>query len=346
MTTTETRSKNDNKQLISIPIPSGTEPLQIDFSSELSLSTKQPPTVLTIAGSDPSGGAGVEADLKTITSLKCYGLTCITTLTTQNTTGVKAKLNTDYDTITGILSTIFDDFTQLDAIKVGVVTAEVVRWFFEHYHEIKWKVKFVVIDPIISSSSGFDLSKLKIVQDCVESVYPWATLLTPNFNEAMKILHVLGYSYEDAVRVDNSGLKSPTADEERENKHVSSESGSIEEFKRFTKFLTLKLKCRAVLLKGGHMPEVENPNIIQEILYDSLSNQFTIYKHTKMTGLKNTHGTGCTLSSSISSYLAKGHSLQEAVKLGVLYVHQALVHADETIGYGAGPLNHNWQLNQ
>ncbi|GMG39379.1 unnamed protein product [Ambrosiozyma monospora] len=226
--TTETCPQNGNKQLIDIPIPNGTEPIQIDFSSELSPATKQPPTVLTIAGSDPSGGAGVEADLKTITSLKCYGLTCITTLTTQNTTGVKAKLNTDYDTITGIMSTIFEDFIQLDAIKVGVVTSEVVRWFSEHYHEIKWKVKFVVIDPIISSSSGFDLSKLKIVQDCVEVVYPWATLLTPNFNEAMKILHVLGVSYEDAVRDDNSELKSPCVNEEKGNRHVSPESGSIE----------------------------------------------------------------------------------------------------------------------
>ncbi|GMG20086.1 unnamed protein product [Ambrosiozyma monospora] len=162
----------------------------------------------------------------------------------------------------------------------------------------------------------------------------------------MKILHVLGVSYEDAVRDDNSELKSPCVNEEKGNRHVSPESGSIEQFKRFTKFLTLKLKCRAVLLKGGHMPEVENPDIIQEILYDSLKDQFTIYKHTKMTGLKNTHGTGCTLSSSISSYLSMGHSLQEAVKLGVLYVHQTLVHADETIGYGPGPLNHNWQLNQ
>ncbi len=293
----------------------------LDNSVELIEPQRTIPKVLTIAGSDPSGGAGIEADIKTITAMGCYGMTCIDGITVQNTMGVYGKYVTDLKTLGQIMSANFDNDGHIDAIKIGMMTEAVVQWFKRSYS--RGMVKYLVVDPIISSSSGYNLAKMKLVKEAIDNVYLHATLLTPNFEEALKIIDIMG--------MDRS-------------KYTS--KNNMESFCRLAKDIARFTKCRTVLLKGGHMPiSGINDTELVDILYDpDNADEFTVFKHCRILGAKNTHGTGCTLSSAITSCLALGKSLQEAVEIGTCYVHNALRFADSGLGKGKGPLNHIYTL--
>ncbi|QPG76564.1 hypothetical protein FOA43_003954 [Brettanomyces nanus] len=284
------------------------------------------PRVITIAGSDPSGGAGIEADIKTISVLGCYGMTCIDGITIQNTKGVFGKELADFSTIDTIMTSNFDDNEEIDAIKVGMMTGSVVQWFRERYGDCN--VKYLVVDPIISSSSGYNLAKQNLIKDAAMHIYSKATLLTPNFREALQIMNILGHDT---------------------SKYTS--ANDLTHYTNLAEDISAATRCRAVLLKGGHMPRIgqsQNNNTICDILYDSSmpkSSQITIYKHSRIIRGKNTHGTGCTLSSAIASYLSLGRNLQDAVKLATCYVHNAMRFADSSLGQGVGPLNHIYDVS-
>lgn len=256
--------------------------------------------VLSIAGSDSGGGAGIQADLKTFAALGCYGMTAITALTAQNTLGVSAIHGVPPEMLKAQLCAVFDDIG-VDAVKIGMLHApDIVRtvaWALKQY-----KVQRVVLDPVMVATSGDRLITPMTVQVLVDELFPLATVVTPNLDEAALLLSrpiEAAHELEAAARD------------------------------------LLAMGAPAVLLKGGHLPGdevadllVTGPGPTQRLASPRIES-------------RNTHGTGCTLSSAIASYLALGEPLDRAVALARSYILQAIEQgADVYTGAGHGPLNH------
>ncbi|MDE5829290.1 MAG: bifunctional hydroxymethylpyrimidine kinase/phosphomethylpyrimidine kinase [Duncaniella sp.] len=257
--------------------------------------------VLSIAGSDCSGGAGIQADIKTISAIGCYAMTAITAVTVQNTTGVSAVQGIEPTVVEGQIDMVTADIPPL-AIKTGMlydaaVTAAVAR-ALKRYLAVRPDVP-VVVDPVMVSTSGAMLIEPDAVKLLREEIFPLATLITPNIHEAK----ALTGSDDPAVQW-----------------RMLREAG-----------------CRSVLLKGG---DSERTDIKTDYLgMDGEEELLPIVADAVPT--RNTHGTGCTLSSAIASYLALGYGLRNAVERGKLYVTRALqAGAFVTAGSGHGPVNH------
>lgn len=296
------------------------------------------PAVLTIAGSDNSGGAGIEADLKTITAHGVYGLTCITALTAQNTQLVQSFEKTPEAQIRNILDRNFDDFVlgydnpddiPLKVIKTGMLTKEAVLAIKDHLtffakHNIK-----LIIDPVMISTSGSELFDKEAMKICVDSLIKQSFLVTPNFVEAVALLKLkLGESYQE-----------PKIE-------------SIDDFVNFVIQLQNSLGCENLLVKGGHIPWDSKKNkpysgehkshqdvLIKDVLYQTSTDSIIVYE-SEFIHTQNTHGTGCTLSSSIASNVAKGLSLEQSLPLSINYIHKGMLSLSKPLGHGHGPLNH------
>jgi hydroxymethylpyrimidine/phosphomethylpyrimidine kinase len=258
--------------------------------------------VLSIAGSDSGGGAGIQADLKTFAALGCYGMTAITALTAQNTLGVSAIHGVPSEMLKAQLCAVFDDIG-VDAVKIGMLHApDIVRtvaWALKHYG-----VKQVVLDPVMVATSGDTLITPTTVQVLVDELFPLATVITPNLDEAALLL---GRTIESA-----SELEVAARD-------------------------LLAMGAPAVLLKGGHLPGAE----VADLLVTGTGPAQRLAS--PRIASRNTHGTGCTLSSAIASHLALGEPLDRAVALGRSYILQAIAQgADVYTGAGHGPLNHGF----
>jgi hydroxymethylpyrimidine/phosphomethylpyrimidine kinase len=256
--------------------------------------------VLSIAGSDSGGGAGIQADLKTFAALGCYGMTAITALTAQNTLGVSGIHGVPPEMLKAQLSAVLDDIG-VDAVKIGMLHApEIVRtvaWALKHY-----KVERVVLDPVMVATSGDRLIAPDTVQVLVDELFPLATVVTPNLDEAALLL---GRPITAA-----SELEAAARD-------------------------LLAMGATAVLLKGGHLPG----NEVADLLVTNAGASQRLAS--PRIASRNTHGTGCTLSSAIAAYLALGHPLDQAVAQARSYILQAIASgADVYTGAGHGPLNH------
>lgn len=256
--------------------------------------------VLTIAGSDSSGGAGIQADLKTFSALGTYGMSCICALTAQNTKGVTMVTNTPVEMVTAQLQAIFDDVPP-EGIKTGMLsTASIVSAvadFLRNHNTAP-----LVVDPVMVATTGAILLEENAIDAYKKELLPLADLVTPNIPEAEVL----------------SGLSITNA----------------EEMKEAAKKI-YALGAKAVLVKGGH--RVEDA---MDILYDG--KEFTVFKGDRV-DTKNTHGTGCTLSSALAALLAKGHSLHDAVSKAKVYMNGAIAKAkDESVGHGNGPVHHFW----
>ncbi|MCW5668650.1 MAG: bifunctional hydroxymethylpyrimidine kinase/phosphomethylpyrimidine kinase [Hydrogenophaga sp.] len=257
--------------------------------------------VLSIAGSDSGGGAGIQADLKTFAALGCYGMTAITALTAQNTLGVSAIHGVPPEMLKAQLSAVLDDIG-VDAVKIGMLHApEIVRtvaWALRHYG-----VKIVVLDPVMVATSGDRLIAPETVQVLVEELFPLATVVTPNLDEAALLL---GRPIADAGELDAAARD------------------------------LLALGAQAVLLKGGHLPGDEVADLL--VSGDGPAQRLA----SPRIASRNTHGTGCTLSSAVAAYLALGQPLEQAVAKARSYILQAIaMGADVYTGAGHGPLNHS-----
>jgi hydroxymethylpyrimidine/phosphomethylpyrimidine kinase len=257
--------------------------------------------VLSIAGSDSGGGAGIQADLKTFAALGCYGMTAITALTAQNTLGVSAIHGVPPEMLKAQLSAVLDDIG-VDAVKIGMLHApEIVRtvaWALRHYG-----VKLVVLDPVMVATSGDRLIAPETVQVLVEELFPLATVVTPNLDEAALLL---GRPIADAGQLDAAARD------------------------------LLALGAQAVLLKGGHLPGDEVADLL--VSGDGPAQRLA----SPRIASRNTHGTGCTLSSAVAAYLALGQPLEQAVAKARSYILQAIaMGADVYTGAGHGPLNHS-----
>ncbi len=259
------------------------------------------PKALTIAGSDSGGGAGIQADLKTFLALGVYGSSVITAITAQNTKEVTAVHNIPLDIIEKQVDAVLSDI-RADAVKIGMLsTSNIIKTIAKKLKS--YNVKNIVLDTVMVSASGAKLLEDSAIDTLKKELIPMALVITPNIYEAEVL--------------------------------IKSKIKALEGMKKAAKEI-IKLGCKSVLVKGGHLNISDNKII--DIFYDGKT--FIEIKNKKIN--KTGHGTGCTLSSAIAANIAKGMELKEAVKNAIDYVHKALEK-----GFKVGEMNyvlrHDWK---
>ncbi len=257
------------------------------------------PNVLTIAGSDSGGGAGIQADLKTFSALETFGASVLTALTAQNTRRVTAVHVAPASFVRAQIEAVFEDI-RIDAVKIGMLASaeiiDVVADCLRHY-----RPRHVVIDPVMIAKSGDRLLDPDAL-DALKRALPLASIVTPNLPEAGALLDQVPPRNEDEMRSAGRAL--------------------------------LKLGPSAVLMKGGHL---EGPELV-DLLIDGRGE---LRLPSLRQATRNTHGTGCTLSSALASYLARGFTLEDATRRAQTYVEGAITAAHELeVGRGHGPVHH------
>lgn len=258
------------------------------------------PSVLTIAGFDGSGGAGIQADIKTFSALGCYATSVLTALPVQNTMGVRKIYPIPMEAVADQIEAVLDDiFPQ--AIKIGMVhTPQLVETIVNTLN--KYPKIPIVFDPVMVATSGHRLIEEETIHTIVEKLFPLADIITPNMDEASIL----------------AGMEVKTV----EDMNVAGKK-------------ILRSGCRNILLKGGHQ---ESPTVTS-IFFDEKGNQTSFETEKFITN--NTHGSGCTLSSAIAAYIARGEKLYRSVELAQHYVFEAIKHGRDVVtGKGNGPLNH------
>ena len=257
-------------------------------------------TMMTVAGSDSSGGAGIQADIKTATALGVFATSAITSITAQNTTGVQAIFDLDAEVVREEIRSILSDISP-DAVKIGMVSApEIIKTIAE---ELKGYEGPVVLDPVMVSTSGSPLLKEEAMDSLKSLLFPCATLLTPNIPEAELLTGM--------------NITSVAAQEE------AAEALN-------------KAYGASVLVKGGH-----GTGRAVDVFYDGQIHHY----EKSMLDNPNTHGTGCTLSSAIASFLALGLEEAKAVEEAKNYVYDAIADGLD-LGRGRGPINHMVRRNK
>lgn len=262
--------------------------------------------VLTIAGSDSGGGAGIQADIKAISAMGCFASSAITAITAQNTLGVDAVHPVPLDILAAQIDAVLSDIGT-DAIKIGMLhSAEVVSLVADKIEQ--YGITNVVLDPVMVSTSGHKLIEDNAIEIMKNRLIPLARVITPNLPEA-EIL---------------SGC-TITAQQE---------------FPQIATFLSHN-NSTSVLLKAGHL----NGDTLTDYFYNAEDGIMTLLP-SKRVDTRNTHGTGCTLSSALAAALARGESLTEAAISAKRYIEQAIITgAKYDIGHGHGPVNHFFALN-
>ncbi|MCG9596344.1 bifunctional hydroxymethylpyrimidine kinase/phosphomethylpyrimidine kinase [Vibrio sp. Isolate25] len=260
-----------------------------------------PPIVLTIAGSDSGGGAGIQADIKAMSATGSYACSVITAITSQNTLGVTAIHPIPLEHIESQLDAVFTDLNVV-AVKVGMLAdARIIKVVADKIRQ--YKPAHLVVDPVMVATSGDLLLEQSAISTLKEQLIPMADLITPNLPEGAALIDSAVPENEDQMGNMIEGLRA--------------------------------LGAKAVLLKGGHLEKDDNSN---DLLILAQTSELLSAKRLPT---RNTHGTGCTLSSAIASYLAQGNRLHKAVYLGKQYISQAIAHADElNVGKGHGPVHH------
>ena len=256
--------------------------------------------VLSIAGSDSGGGAGIQADLKTIAALGCYGMTAITALTAQNTLGVRSIHAVPPDMLRDQIDAVLEDIG-VHAVKIGMLhSPAIVRTVAEAID--RHVLKLVILDPVMVATSGAVLIDSPAIEVLVRDLFPLATVITPNLDEASLLV---GRPIDSEEAMEAAGKE------------------------------LIGKGAKAVLMKGGHLAG----EVVSDLLvtHDRQSH----WMRSPRIATSNTHGTGCTLSAAIAAYLAMGNSLLDAVNSARDYVRAALATgAGVRTGAGEGPLNH------
>jgi hydroxymethylpyrimidine/phosphomethylpyrimidine kinase len=258
------------------------------------------PIALTIAGSDSSGGAGIQADLKTFAAFGVYGASVLTALTAQNTTGVTGIHQVPSEFVTAQMDAVFSDL-DVKAVKIGMVaqpaTIDAIAAGLK-----RWSPKHIVLDPVMVATSGDRLLAPDAVEALRTRLIPCASLITPNLPEAAALL-------DEPVAVSDAAI-------ERQGKRL------------------LALGCPAVLIKGGHGQGSESIDYL--IRGDGI-----VALSSPRIATKNTHGTGCSLSSAVAAGLARGGDLETAVRHAKTWLTAAIAAADGLgVGHGHGPIHH------
>ena len=253
--------------------------------------------VLIIAGSDSSGGAGIQADIKTITALGSYAMSAITAITSQNTMGVKSIVAINpREILNQIVFTCKD--IRPDAIKIGMLhSSKVIKSVINGLKKVK--ISKVVLDPVMITKGGARLIDNKAIDILKNNLIKKVSLITPNIPEAEILTKTKIKNTEDMINAAN---------------------------------ILLRYGARNVLVKGGHL----NKKIVQDVLVSK--KEIKIFKNKKIS-TKNTHGTGCTLSSAIATYFSCGKTLKKSCELGIKYVNNA-IGSNPKYGKCCGPINH------
>jgi len=253
--------------------------------------------ILIIAGSDSSGGAGIQADIKTVTSLGSYAMTAITAVTSQNTTGVSSIIPIPAKEISRQIEFTSKDIKP-DAIKIGMLhSPPVINSVIKSLNKLK--TKKVILDPVMVAKSGTKLIDKKSIQILKKKLIKKVSLITPNIPEAEILSNTRILTVEDMIFAGN---------------------------------ILLRLGAKNILIKGGHMKS--------KIVTDIFLNKNEIAKfHSKKFNTKNTHGTGCTLSSAIATFYSCGKTLKKSCEMAINYVNHA-ISSGPNFGKGHGPINH------
>ncbi len=267
------------------------------------MSQPNTPIVLSVAGSDSGGGAGIQADIKAISATGSYACTVITALTAQNTRGVSGVMPVTGAFIEQQFEAVFSDIA-VDAVKIGMLgDADTIRTVAAAIR--KYQPKYVVLDPVMVATSGDVLLAEDATDTLIRELIPLADVITPNLPEAQALL---------AARPELN-----TADALDTAVHCQQ---------------LLSYGCKSVLIKGGHQEADTSTDFW-------LGSQGLRTYSSQRIDTKNTHGTGCTLSASIASFLAQGYPMAEAIQQAKDYIQAAIEHADDLhIGEGSGPVHH------
>jgi hydroxymethylpyrimidine/phosphomethylpyrimidine kinase len=253
--------------------------------------------ILIIAGSDSSGGAGIQADIKTATSLGVYAMTAITAVTVQNTTGVKKVVSIPANEIYHQIVYTSKDIKP-DAIKIGMLhSTKIINKVFTSLSQIK--TKKIILDPVMVAKGGAKLISSEAIYTMKKKLLKKVSLITPNIPEAEILTGVKIFSKEDMIFAANE---------------------------------LIKLGVPNVLIKGGHFKSEK----VHDVFVNK--NEIKIFS-SKRLKTKNTHGTGCTLSTAITSFFSCGKTLKKSCELGIKYVNSAIL-TNPKIGKGHGPINH------
>lgn len=261
--------------------------------------------VLSIAGSDSGAGAGIQADIKSVAATGGYCATAITAITAQNTVGVQSVEILSDSIVKKQIDSVLSDI-KVNTFKLGMLpSCEIVEVVCQAIE--KYKIKHVVLDPVMVATSGDLLVKEEVANYIIKNLLPLSSLLTPNIPESRFITSVNICSQSDFKAV---------------ALHFRS------------------LNCKAVLLKSGHF----DSTVLTDYLYNFETETTEKYAYKKIE-TPNTHGTGCSLSSSIASFLSQGFSLEQAVEKAEEYLHMAIEQATYKIGDGHGPISHFYMIN-
>lgn len=257
--------------------------------------------VLTIAGSDPSGGAGIQADLKTFAACGCYGASAIVAVVDENTVGVTGIHEVPVDFVTGQIHSVLDD-VGADAVKIGMLHSSELILAVKHTLA-SYNITNVVLDPVMVATSGDKLLRDEAIDTLRRELIPFARIITPNIPEAEVLLGSKISSRKDL-------------------------SGKIRQLSAGGRV--------SVLLKAGHLHDQNSA----DVLYNAETDEITELAFQRIDTV-NTHGTGCTLSSAVAAYLAHGLSLNDAVRRAKDYMQAAIeAGARYSIGKGHGPVHH------
>ena len=253
--------------------------------------------ILIIAGSDSSGGAGIQADIKTVTSLGSYAMTAITAVTAQNTLGVKSIISIAPKEISKQIIFSSKDIKP-DAIKIGMLhSSKVIKSVIYSLENIK--IKKIILDPVMIAKGGAKLIDNKAIKLLKSKLIRRVTLITPNIPEAEILTKIKIKNKVDMISAANK---------------------------------LIKFGAKNVLIKGGHLKS----KIVEDVFINR--SEIKIFKHQRY-NTKNTHGTGCTLSSAITTFLSCGKPIKKACELGIKYVNSA-IKTNPKYGKGHGPINH------
>jgi len=253
--------------------------------------------ILIIAGSDSSGGAGIQADIKTVTALGSYAMTAITAVTSQNTTGVKSIVPIDPKEIFNQIVFTCKDIKP-DAIKIGMLhSSKVIKLVMKGLNKVK--ISKIVLDPVMTAKGGARLIDNKAINIIKSELIKKVSLITPNIPEAEILTKTKIKNLKDMINAAN---------------------------------ILFRCGAKNVLVKGGHL---NKKNVLNVFLNEK---GIKIFKNKKIS-TKNTHGTGCTLSSAITTYFSCGKTLKKSCELGTKYVNSA-IGSNLKYGKGCGPINH------
>lgn len=312
------------------------------------------PTVLSIAGSDPSGGAGIQGDIKTIFAEGCYGMGVVTGLTVQNTLGVSDVMPVPTEFLYRQIDEVIYDIKP-EATKIGMIVSaeqvDVIVCLIKRH-----SLENVIVDPVIAPTSGAAFASEEVMKSMIEKLFPLSTLVTPNLPEAKRICEIIGCQN---LKLEDDGQMQAQAKSKFQSQiktQVQSQPQSkpqsqTEIYGKAANLSVPELACFIgqscgcnVLIKGGHAEDCHATDYLWTASDENMMGCTTEYIGDRVE-TTSSHGTGCALSSSIAANMAKGHTLEAAIEIGKEYVTTALK-SDMRIGKGNGSINHRALVRQ